>query len=629
VIHLKRAQIYTTAAVLAFLVFASLSAFAFAPGGEEKDGTNKDMIYPDIWEGRSFSYERQSDGAYLSSMMTEENVTDSVYLSVSTHDGLQLYYSASTGDWEQGASMNIGLDVLGLLEFKDTDGDGKFDPLVDEVISTLPLSSRFQYLDFVKEEEPEPPEDPKEPVEEWDRGYKDGYEKGYEVGYRVGVEHAESGMEYNPDPWEHFPELKDLFNWSDPDEGWDDYPDWEDDEGIFIPFFDIIENDDGTITLVIIDENGNEEQLTFSSFEEFEEWLMKQFPEEPPKDPEYPPEDPEYPPEIPELDPYYEGYLFGLMDGFFQGYMEGYGLDDDIFYPCYEEEGTIREDYGVTDIWCPEPWPEYRDHFLPLEANTERYGSEGYDLSYSVSDIGGYVSFNIFASGPLAGEFAFKPALGLEMTVDYPFTSNDTQAAIIMDTSFSSFTYTGGICYILDDDVFEPYANAEEVENTDVETPKIPWMAFDEDGNELSTIVSRYYRQYGEWEDLYTSGVYSYEGLIISLPSSINDHVEPEIPEDPKEDPKNPEDPKEDPELPEEDPDDEKYVPFGRVDPDKETDQEEKDDTLPSGNIDASNKGASSDGLSFDTYTILIAILIGVLVCLVLATGFIAYRKFK
>jgi outer membrane biosynthesis protein TonB len=213
-----------------------------------------------------------------------------------------------------------------------------------------------------------------------------------------------------------------------------------------------------------------------------------------------------------------------------------------------------------------------------------------------------------------------------------------------MDTSFSSFTYTGVICYITDDGVFEPFENAEEIEDPDVETPKIPWKVFDKDGNELSTNVNRYYRQYGEWEDLYSTGVYSYEGLIISLPSTINDYIEPEIPEepeDPKEDPEipvedpkeDPEDPKEDPEQPvedpEEEPDDKKYIPYGGVDPEKETDPEENDDALPSANMDVSEKGASSDKLSLDTYTILILTLIVVLVGLIGVTGYMAYRKFK
>ena len=148
---MRKAQIYLTFASFAFLVLTSLSAIAIAPDGRSPEGSDEGAIpYSGMWEGRSFSYERDADGAYLSSMMTEENVTDSAYLSVSTKDGLQIYYSASSGNWEEGISMDIGLDVLGLLEFVDTNGNGEYDPEIDELVSTLPLSSSFQYLDFIR-----------------------------------------------------------------------------------------------------------------------------------------------------------------------------------------------------------------------------------------------------------------------------------------------------------------------------------------------------------------------------------------------------------------------------------------------------------------------------------------------
>lgn len=674
---MRKAQIYLTAASLAFLVITSLSALAFAPDGSSYEGMDNDLIYPDMWEGRSFSYNRDADGAYLSSMMTEENVTDSVYISVSTYDGLQIYYSASSGDWEEGITMDIGLDVLGILEFKDLDDDGEYDPLVDELISTLPLSSSFLHLDFIPGDDPvEPPEDPEPSEDEWDKGYEEGYDEGYEVGYQVGKEHAETGMEYFPDPWEYFPELEDLFgdwdkdwydddwdedwdNWYDDDwddewdlpyfeiienddgsitvliidpdgteesytfdsydelEDWlmsqipddwdDDWDDWEDDWDL--PYFEVIENDDGTITVVIIHEDGTEEKLLFQDYIEFEEWFMKEIPEIPGELPE----DPEYPPEMPELDPYYEGYLFGLMDGFFLGYMEGYGIDDDAFLPCCEEEiiwdENDHDEWGWDeDHWYPEPWPMPVDHFLPIQAEKEIYGTEGYDLSYSVSDLDGYVNFNIYASGPLAGEMAFKPVLGLEIHVDYPYTRNDTQTTVIMDTSFSSLSYTGGVFYILEDgEVFE---GSEGSIDTDVETPEIPWTVFDKDGNELSVGISSYYRDYREWEDLYSQGIYSFEGLIITLPSSINDHVPPEDEtEDPEDNPQRPGDDNLEAGDEQEEDDDESF---------KRSDDEE-----------SSEKGAASDDASIDGYTVIGILMIAVIIGLSITAGYLAYRKYR
>lgn len=652
---LRKAQIYMTSAVLAFLVLISLSAIAIAPDGRSPEGSDEGAIpYPGMWEGRSFSYERDADGSYLSSMMTEENVTDSVYFSVSIKNGLQICYSASSGNWEEGISMDIGHDVLGLIEFVDTNGNGEYDPEIDELVSTVPLSSSFQYLDFIPGDGPvEPPVefpvDPDPPSDdEWQKGYNEGYEKGYEVGFQVGTEHAEAGTDHFPDPRGYFPELGDLFNdflpgddwideWDDdgsyPDDDWVD--DWE------IPFFEIIENDDGTITVIIINEDGTEEEIIFGSVEEFENWLLENMPGipedpenpgypledpgHPPEAPEEPPEDPEEPPAQSELEPYYEGYLFGIMDGFLQGYMDGYGMDSIISYPCAEEDIEYMEDEEIgkeweKDIWCPEPWPVLEDHFLPIEANTEKYGSDGYELDYTITENDGYVVFDIHASGPLAGENAFKPAIGLEITIDYPYTQNNTHSAVIMETSFSTMSYTGGIVSNLYDEMSQD-APEEGSFPEDVETPQIPWKVFNTDGNELNYAAGTYYKSYIEQEDLHSKSVFSSEGSIISLPASDNDYNEPvEDPEKPPQEEDYPETlPDDGPVLLEDG--DEILDDKGFIEYEKETMDQTHEEAI-------SEKGDTDDGNTINVYTITIGVaMFLVIICLSLAAGFLAYRK--
>ncbi len=287
---MKNSLTIATGVVLALLVLTSMALLA---GAVDERGEDPPFSESNS-DGRYFEYNRDTQSAYLSSMITDENVSAFVNINIEARNGLYISYSAGLTDQGFGQSMYLDTSVLGLVEFEDLNGNGEYDPFVDEVASTHALSDGFHYLDFI-DDAADIPDDA------WDEGYSEGYEAGFKVGYAAGQEDLENGNEFWPDPWNYFPELQDLFP-TDPyrDDTWEDdwNTSWEDDLDD-MPWFEIVEEEDGSITIIIISTDGTIEEINFSSFEEFEEWLMEQMPEDPRITHEHP-EDPGRPPTRPE-----------------------------------------------------------------------------------------------------------------------------------------------------------------------------------------------------------------------------------------------------------------------------------------------------------------------------------------
>lgn len=644
---MKNSLTLATGVIFALLVLTSIGVLA---GAVDERGEDSIPPFNELNNnGRYFEYNRDTQSAYLSSMITDEDVSSFVNFYIEARSGLYISYSAGFTDQGIGQSMYLDASVLGLIEFEDLNENSEYDPFVDEIVSTHALSDEFYYLDFISDV----PDEPDIPDSKWNEGYSEGYATGYKVGYAAGQEDLENGNEFSPDPWEYFPELKDLFfsnsyeydEWNDNEENdWDDTweDDWEDEQDD-IPIFEIVEEDDGSITIIMISADGTIEEFNFSTFKEFEEWLMEQMSEDPgmpPEDPGMPPEDPDFPP-IPDLEPYREGYLFGLIDGFFQGYMEGYGMEDGIFFPTGFEEDDIwyfdepypDDVYDDNEGWgeypgmepCPECCPVYGKYYDDLEAPIEMYDQSGYQLGYSVKDIDGIFEARFQVSGPLVSNGVPMPTiLGLEMIVDYPYTMGTTQVAVIMETSSSFMAFSGNLVYcdkmIGDWGPEEKLPQFDPVPLDDMEFPEIsiPWRIIDNDGGEIPVMDSIYYKELYEWEDLFSKGKNLREGHILSLTGDANDHEPPqEDTEPPREDEQPRDEVAEDQTDPPQDLDDDTLEP---------DDENEQLDTTPSSSDRIQDKGSTS---SSDVY-IGIGVILAIIILVELSiTGVIAYKKLK
>jgi len=460
------------------LLLAALPAVALSEddAGREKDGTAP----PDsgaVKDGRHFTFDRGLHSVWMESIVGRSGMTSAVSFSLKAHDGLHAHYSSGFRSSDFSEGIDAGVSVLGVVEYIDGNGNGVYDPLVDRIASTLPLSSRFHDLEFI----PNTDIDPEPPVDDDRVEYKKGYGIGYAIGLRWGAHDSENGLEYDPNPRDHLKEyLKD-----------DDTADAAAEEVTApLEIVDIQEKDDGTIVVTVVID-GEKVTESFPSKDEAHRWL------EAFKDRMLPPDTPEGP----------GPFIKGLVDGYMAGYDEGYGID------AYDESAATRgdkeknDDAGRKGGMDPYPIKRPRTFFKPLEVRTEQYDQDSYHLAYHIADRTGVFHAAVGIKGDLYGHGVVIPdAVHLIMWIeDYEFTSRSGRLAIIA---------TSGASYSIH------YANPATDAERDgpVREHLFPMTVTDGSSTDVPVKVTYFFKHYEEWEDLHGHGWSARYGLILNLP---------------------------------------------------------------------------------------------------------------
>lgn len=186
------------------LVLAFIAALPVAAAGD--DGTvareKKEWLDQGSPEGRHFSFDRDLHSVNMYAYLSDGRAVSSTSFHFEARDGLYASYSSSYRTAGFGEELSAWIVALGVLEYVDSNGNGMYDPLKDKVVSTLPLSERFHYLEFI----PGDDTGPTPPVPPDDGEYRKGYSIGYEIGKKWGSLDLENGLEYDPNPREHLKE---------------------------------------------------------------------------------------------------------------------------------------------------------------------------------------------------------------------------------------------------------------------------------------------------------------------------------------------------------------------------------------------------------------------------------------
>ncbi len=200
----KIALIGLTALLVMSLSIGATWASAREDEKRELDNEKVDPnTYPVANEGYHFEYDRGLYHAYLINKVSDGNSGSYFKFDLRSMQGPSL--SVNMGKYNARGSVDLGVKVnfYGLVEFKDMNNNSEFDPLVDKVVSHVPLSDRLYTLGYIKQVEPKEPELDKEAYR---KGYKNGYDLGYEIGMKVGNYGIENGLPYSDDPFENMPD---------------------------------------------------------------------------------------------------------------------------------------------------------------------------------------------------------------------------------------------------------------------------------------------------------------------------------------------------------------------------------------------------------------------------------------
>jgi len=194
----------------ALLVLALLAALPVAAASDDGTGAREKKDQPDVGtpEGRHFSLDRDLHSVRMNAFLSEGGSTSSTSFYMGAMDGLSTGYRSSYSTCGWSGDLSAWIDILGVVEYLDSNGNGVYDPLKDKVVSTLPLSERFGYLEFIPGKDPTPVP----PLPPTDGEYRKGHSIGYEIGKNWGAHDRENGLEYDPDPKGH---LAEYFNGTD------------------------------------------------------------------------------------------------------------------------------------------------------------------------------------------------------------------------------------------------------------------------------------------------------------------------------------------------------------------------------------------------------------------------------
>ncbi len=410
---------------------------------KDKTGNNDPSIYPYPGEGYHFEYDRGMYHAYLINKV--DNGEDGSYFHLNLHSKQGPSLSVDMGGYDEYGSYGMGVkaNFYGLVEFRDLNDNGEFDPLVDKVVSHVPLSCRFYHLGIVEPEKPEQPEEPEYNKEAYGKGYEKGYDIGYDIGMKLGLMMIEEGIPYTEDPFENMPEeirerIKALI-----EEHLDMYQNTDSADpsrirsfvkGFIAGIHDGIH--DGYRDAYLID--GHPEENIF-----YEDDMTRAYGNENDEGSE---KDERNRKEDPDRD-----------------------RDEDE----KEEDGRRRKDDDSRNkpVWCNRPL------LNPLEVIDETFTSEGFHLAYQMTDLKELITFQMGIRAYYAEDGSVIPqAGGIRINIaGYPYKARDTQVALIAEGS-SHYNERYPVAWIQEDEesetdvyMLDEEEDDEEEEGTDID----------------------------------------------------------------------------------------------------------------------------------------------------------------
>ncbi len=196
-----------TIAVMIILLTTSFTAFMAA--GQDDSMEDHPWFFPpsdpDSFADRDLVVHERPSLAMISSYLEEEEFQ----FTFSVSSDQDLIVSAQFQGWSEEQPEMVAMEVwfLGLIEFRDADGDGVYNAGVDEAVSVHPLSNSFinsdlvegenYYKDVIWDDDVFP--DAYEP-----RGidpmelYRQGFNAGWDLGFTVGEEDVMNDQTYDP-----------------------------------------------------------------------------------------------------------------------------------------------------------------------------------------------------------------------------------------------------------------------------------------------------------------------------------------------------------------------------------------------------------------------------------------------
>ncbi len=417
-------------ALTALLVMSlSIGATWASAREDEKRELDKEKVDPNTNpvanEGYHFEYDRGLYHSYLINKVSDENSGSYFKFDLRSMQGPSL--TVDMGKYSPKGSVDLGVKVnfYGLVEFKDMNNNNEFDPLVDKVVSHVPLSDRLYTLGYIKQVEPKEPELDKEAYR---KGYQKGYDLGYDIGMKVGIYGIENGLPYSDDPFENMP------------------------DEILERVKALIQEQMDKIT----DRDAGDENVLRSFVKGFIEGLRTGI---------------------------HDGYrdAYGVENDVDDDVnVERTFYNDTVERPSNTEKdpNRIKEDEkdkgsDKDPEMLPEETPVRRPkaYLKPLKVIQENFTSDGFHIAFGIEDIHGTINFRIGIRAYYGEDGSVIPqAGGIKINIDgYPYRARDTQVALIAEGSshFQKRNYRGILEENDNDDVIQTTSDVTETEVQD------------------------------------------------------------------------------------------------------------------------------------------------------------------
>lgn len=185
----------------------------------EKDGDNNDRDGYQEKTGpkRDLEISQEKNSVTVSSSTKQDKQHLWFDFTVKADDSLTVKATYAGMNKGNGEKTGLLLDFSGLVEFLDIDGNGAYDPKVDKVYSTYPLSGSFYKGDFwgCKNDYKDRSFDKesKDYINDYAesaymKGFGTGFDKGFDIGYDIGATDKAANSTYAPAMKQHYNESK-------------------------------------------------------------------------------------------------------------------------------------------------------------------------------------------------------------------------------------------------------------------------------------------------------------------------------------------------------------------------------------------------------------------------------------
>ncbi len=477
------------------------------------------------YDGRALYITQDPHAVFINSM--QENDDEALWFDFNVFADSELsvgvYYGGYGSEGEQKAGME--LKFLGLVEYIDLDDDDTFDPESDDIVSTYPLSSSFYESDLMRGvndfQNHGLDEDRKDYLDVfWEYDYADGYNEGFLVGWDWGYEEGEedfrAGEEYDTDIWTQLSE-DELLTLITKLSGLD------------------VEND--TFLEEYADYYGDYSDYMDWSEEDWDNWEEEIFTDE-------------------SYAWYWEGLFTGVIAGFEMGYEKGYSTAKDMGttrtgdgkgsdarapppkddwgeHPDYHDETGYWEDYGYGGH---DPWG-YALRYKPIKLEKVTNDDDTYSIVLNITDTEDIFSIRCKVSNDfteIENGYLSPASVKIDIMInDYPYDSEKSQIALLMDTGSTSMKGPVDMKRHGESwDEKQKLAKDEEELRIDSQdfTGFFSWVKYAIcDGSKETVRVSEYYSIYGSQWDERGRMSDQYKGVIFSYPRAKSIYHDPKL----------------------------------------------------------------------------------------------------